>query len=239
MQENQNITRRNLVVLALVAFVLLVVALSLAIKYFVDNSSRVAVKNTRDINGLIDDNDYQKMKTSLHKLLEDKYGISKDTVVDATIRESSYNDRTNGNEGAISFLLDIDSLKLTYNVSIIHSSSSHFDISFGCPKLSASKYPETFCIATDNHSTIDAELDNKLPYRGYIDGISTYVIRHNVNVPKLTIEIYTLCGDTAARERALKDALTWIDGTGISSEFIPYEAPEKFCSDVDVTKIGS
>lgn len=229
--------RRKLTILAAIAFVLVVIAASAAMRFIIDNSSPITISNKNDIKGLLDDNDYQKMKTVLHKLLEDKYGIAPDAPVDATIRESSYTDKTNGVEGTISFLLDIDSLKLTYTASVVHSSTNNLDISFGCPKLSASKYPETFCIATDNYSTIDVELDKKLPYSGYIDEVFTFRIRHDVGVPKLTIEIYTLCGDDEAYNHALSEAKKWINSNGISADLIPYEAPKNYCLQFDERKV--
>lgn len=91
-------------------------------------------------------------------------GADIDKINDAVIRDGTYNEKENADGTiAISFLVDIDSLKQTYvvNTGWDSNKSELYDIVVDCPPLNQMKYKETVCYGA-YYNTYSPEL--YLPY---------------------------------------------------------------------------
>lgn len=97
-------------------------------------------------------------------------GLDKSIINDAVVRDGSYIetvDENNKNAKQVDFLVDIDSIKQTYKVTLAWSNNGNVTPVVDCPAYSDMKYKETFCKGayrnTDSFSLY-------FPYYVYKDG---------------------------------------------------------------------
>lgn len=87
----------------------------------------------------------------------------KSVINDGVVREGSYKENEDEQYHGAEFLLDIDSIKQTYAISIIWSDKEEVadSVYINCPPRSQSKYPESFCQGMYNNTN---SLELYLPY---------------------------------------------------------------------------
>ena len=92
--------------------------------------------------------------------------INQNILNDVTIREGTYEETELESSKIASFIIDIDSIKQTYKVSISWvtdpKSGLYDDVMIDCPPQSQMKYPETICYGMYNSTY---SLDLYLPYQ--------------------------------------------------------------------------
>lgn len=223
--------RKKIIILCCIAFVLVIVALSFLINNLLKGNEGVQISNAQNISGVIDNKDYSLVKKELVTMLKANYKID-NSDVKTSIRESSYKETDTGNKKTITFLMDVETVKATYNVWLIHDTSNDgaAGVTFTCADLDVTKYPDTFCIGTEFYSTIDVQLGKKLPHSGYIDGKYAYEISHEAYDPHLKVGITTLCGDQTAYDKAYAAAMDWIDQQGIDHSIYPITMVKDACT---------
>lgn len=152
--------------------------------------------------------------------------------VNATIRESTVKTYSpDGNGSTATFLLDIDSPKLTYQVTLDYDTDNFLLV---CPDISLVQDPNIFCIGTDKQSTIDANLAKHLPYSGETTSEIPFTISHDYdskNNPRLTIYA-SVCGDETLAQEVETEVKNWIRSKGIPNpDIIPLHFPHSYCND--------
>ena len=114
---------------------------------------------------------------------------SKSGTVDMSIRWSSF---VKQNDSYKYFLVDMDSLKQTYRVSLYGSEVAMVS----CPDISQSKYQDSFCSVPglDGENTTSKVFGNALPYQSTVEGIE-YRVQQRGNGSNLTVHIYDCPND--------------------------------------------
>lgn len=107
-------------------------------------------------------------ENSLWDLIEDRVGdVSENIIKDVVIRDGTYQETELDGGKSANFIIDIDSIKQTYTVSIgwatdPKSGDEIYDnVIINCPPRSEMKYPETICQGMYNSTY---SLDLYLPY---------------------------------------------------------------------------
>ncbi len=236
MENNRvDITRQRAIVLILgfVCFVFAIIALSLIIGQLTKDDPQVAIANENAIKkseiSSIDDHDYSMIKNQLRAILTQYYNFDENEEINAIIRESTYEEQGEGNKKTISFTLDVESVKVSYNVWMIQNSKEASEVTISCTSAKDAKYPETFCIGSEGHSSIDTNMASELPYRKIVDGEEIYNVRHEAYDPKLILSVFAKCDDEAAKASAKEDLMEWISTFGLNPEQVPIEYKNEAC----------
>ena len=236
MENNRvDVTRQRAIILVLgfICFTFIIVALSFIIGFFASDDPKVDISNEKTVqkseDTSINGHDYSMIKRQLRTLLTQSYNLDKNEEINAVIRESTYEEYGQENNKTISFMLDVENIKVTYNVWMVQNASEPSEVSISCTSAKDAKYPETFCIGTEGHSSIDTNLASELPYRKIVDGEEKYNVRHEVYDPKLILSVFAKCDDEAAKEAAKKEVKEWIATFGLDPEQVPMEYKKEAC----------
>lgn len=236
MENNRvDVTRQRAIILVLgfICFASIIVALSFIIGFFTSDDPKVDISNEKTVqkseDTSINGHDYSMIKHQLRTLLTQSYNLDKNEEINAVIRESTYEEYGQENNKTISFMLDVENVKVTYNVWMVQNASEPSEVSISCTSAKDAKYPETFCIGTEGHSSIDTNLASELPYRKIVGGEEKYNVRHEVYDPKLILSVFAKCDDEAAKEAAKKEVKEWIATFGLDPEQVPMEYKKEAC----------
>lgn len=196
----------------IILFIILCISIGVLI-YFLTRPPHITIQNYSISNSP------RSVKVRLEEFLyrfldEHEYNIKE--LNDVYIRESSYSKNEDDQLITESFLLDIDSLEITYQVD--YTWSSKVDVPDGiiinCPEIADSKYPKTKCVGMYNNSeemilrakyplitvlplTVDEYVNN---YSDHINYTITYSTTPDYST--VTILITDLTGDNY--ENAIK-----------------------------------
>lgn len=144
-----------------------------------------------------------------------------DNITDATIREGSVvatqESFSNGSTYyTLSFLVDIDSILQTYAASISwYNQPSNADdtLNLSCPKISESKYPDSYCQTFDSR---DQGIDLWLPHELTLDTGEKAVVKDTTieqNGKTLQIYLYS-CDDPNPPLKATEEVVkSWVEDT--------------------------
>lgn len=209
--EKKKIT---LLVLGVVAFILVIVVIAV-ISTFISSQHATTIVNQEAATAsgsTLTSSEYVAIGSALHSLVEENNGLAEDAEVTAAIREASYSEETTENGYKhVSFILDVDTISTTYYVSLTFSPEGEvLFANFGCTTPAVSKYPNTFCVGSENISSISATLSSSLPYTGYINGTKAYTLEHSGGATYLTLKVYTDCDDQATHDTAVAAAEAWV-----------------------------
>ena len=236
MEDNRvDVTRQRTIILIVgfICFAFVIVALSFIIGYFTSDDPKVAISNEKTVqkseDTSINGQDYSMIKKQLRTLLSQRYNLDENEEINAVIRESTYEEYGEENNKTISFTIDVENVKVTYNVWMVQNAKEPSEVSISCTSAKDAKYPETFCIGTEGHSSIDTNLASELPYRKIVDGEEVYNVRHEVYDPKLILSVFAKCDDDAAKESAKEDVKKWISTFKLDPEQVPIEYKKEAC----------
>ena len=212
----QNFEKKKIVLLILggVAFIAVIIAIA-AVSFFANNQHPTTIVNQEAAteNGVaLDSESFTTIGEDLHTLAEDTHEVAPEAKLTAAIREASYTETVNADGyRRIGFLLDVDDIQTTYYVTAtVDPSGEVFYLNFGCTSPEISKYPSTFCVGTDNISSIDTTLSDKLPYSEYQNGSLVYNLEHYGGATYLSLRVYTPCGDQPTHDAAVAAAQAWV-----------------------------
>lgn len=161
----QNLSKKQkigIIIVLQVVFIGLVVGV---VNWAMQPRENVAVTN-ENVTPIPDAN-WRGIKNELWDLIEQNVpGLDESVVDDATIREGTYEETFENDITTARFLLDIDSLKQTYAITVSWSDKVelHDAMQINCPPQSQMKYPETVCYGMYNNTY---SLDLYLPYAVY------------------------------------------------------------------------
>ena len=126
-------------------------------------------------------------KTLWDLISEQNNAIHESVINDVVIREGSYSETEHENGKSAEFIIDIDSIKQTYTVSIgwpksgDDNTTTYNDVVIDCPPQNQMKYPETICYGMYNNTY---SLDLYLPWQ--ID--SPYKDRYEYAGPEVHVD---------------------------------------------------
>ena len=165
---------------------------------------------------------WKNFQSTLWQLISDTVDtVSKSVIDDAVIREGTYKKIVNGGAQSVNFIVDIDSIKQTYAVSIGWSDNIALygpdNVSIECPPKQEMKYPETVCYGMYNNTY---SLDLYLPHAVYPEG-------YDVNSDEPVAPLYIIHGDESSKtidvevsmcdvEKYRKEALDYLNSLPIS-----------------------
>ena len=118
---------------------------------------------------------------------------------------------------------------MTYLASITHGVNNFYGVGLSCTKSDVAKWPETFCVGTNFHSSIDANIANLLPYREIENNELKYTIKHVNNQAKLEVGVEARCNDKKAEDEAIEKAKSLLTKYGISKDQIPVQVDHGVC----------
>lgn len=130
---------------------IIIVGITIAI-YFLTRPPRTTIENYNEISSAPNSAKVG-LEEQLYRFLNNRHENAND-LKDVYIRKESYQ-RTNDDQlNSEVFLIDIDSLKITYQISNTWSKGTPVPdgIIIDCPAISDSKYPETNCVGMYNNS---------------------------------------------------------------------------------------
>jgi hypothetical protein len=236
MNEEAIIKKRiKVFVLIFVAFVLVIVGLSLAIPKLTDENYKIDIVNKQEIkkDSVVDEKDFKRVQKELRRVLQEYYNTPENEAIEASVRESSYKETNysgkSDSQTEIEFLMDVENNKATYWVYIIHDSNAPYAISLNCANVKESKYPDTFCIGTNDNSSIDANLEDLFPYRKIENGKQIYKATHPTHSTGILLAVDANCDDETAKNAAVEDFKKIITERGMNTDGVVFSFDESNC----------
>ena len=156
------------VILQLIVIIILISVVSSTFQ----EKERVEIENEDTISSVVPKEYIESFKETLWELISNNVPNADRSVVDdIVVRDDSYEEIVEGKAKSVNFIIDIDSIKQTFMVSIGWSedsdSSPDNNIGISCPPKNKMKYPETVCYGMYNNTY---SLDLYLPHSVYPEG---------------------------------------------------------------------
>ena len=233
--NDNGVNRKKIIIfsLAVAVFILAIVFISLLIMNLTKKDPNVSLLNesTTKEEGVIDNKDIDFIKAQVRDLSKFLYNLDDKTEIVASIRESTYQEQPYGKDGKyIELVIDVDTTKASYRAAFEHNAANGKRVVFMCLPAKESKYPESFCMGSEGHSSIDSTLGDILPYRKYNGKNLLYKLGKRVDGSVgLNLEVWTTCEDNATREKALAEVKEVIRNTGLDPEQVPLAVDETTC----------
>lgn len=191
-----NLSRNQKIVIVLVLQIFVILSIVVLLQnVFNSEKDHMVDASANNVNTAIAEDVPNDLEVSFEKTLWNVLSMNVDGLdenkVDYTVREGSYEFNDSDGASSATFLVDIDSLKQTYAVSIAWSGDNRKgsmppDILINCPPLNQMKYPETVCQGMYNNTY---SMDLYFPYDGYdADGNTVWIIEGDDATKTITIE---------------------------------------------------
>jgi hypothetical protein len=164
----QNLTKNQKIGIAVFLQIIVIVVIVACVQWAIRPETHVEVINENDT--AIPDDKWAGVKSEVWYLVKNNVAdVSQSAIDDAVIREGTYEETTNNDITTATFLLDIDSLKQTYAITVSWSDKETLSdyVKVDCPPQSEMKYPETVCYGMYNNTY---SLSLYLPYGVSPDG---------------------------------------------------------------------
>ena len=208
----QNLSKAQKVGVVLSAQIIVIILMISMVHIFIQPKNHINIANENDFGLQIPNKNITMFKNELWSVIS-KNAKDVDTSVlnDVVIRQDSYQETETEVSHEANFIVDIDSIKQTYKVTISWAidpkSGLYDDVVVDCPPQSAMKYSETICYGMYNNTySLDLYLPYEVssPYAGeydiaapdiYIDGDEFY---HTITVT------LTPCNTEENKQKALK-----------------------------------
>ena len=179
--------KKNIIIGISVA-VLVIVGISVGVIFYQNYIHRTEVVKIENLPTEIPDELSESLETKLKNLLKNSFDAPDDAIISANMREGTYNKDEDGGLTSVSFLVDIDEYKQTYEIMIGWSDVKIVPdpILISCPAKRLMKYPEIKCEAMYGSSQDIENVENnpiydKLPIVvDYFDYYSRKAIRYEV-----------------------------------------------------------
>ena len=158
----QNLSKNQKIGIAVILQIIVIVFVIVCVKWATAPQPHVDVVNENET--AIPDDRWTGIKNEVWYLIQNNVpNVTRSDVDDAVIREGTYEESTENDITTATFLLDIDSLKQTYFVTVSWSDKvALYDyMTVDCPPQSEMKYPDTVCYGMYNNTY---SLDLYLPY---------------------------------------------------------------------------
>ena len=211
----QNLSRNQKIGLAVVFEVIFVVVVVALVNLALQPELNVAVTNEKETP--IPEQQWEGVKKEVWHLVEDNVeNATRANIDDAEIRDGTYEETTENNITTAQFLLDIDSIRQTYAVTVSWSDAVelHDYVAIDCPPVEKMKYEDAVCYGMYNNTY---SLDLYLPYikKGEVQNpeepnAPLYMITGSEN--DKTIDVMVSVCDV---EKYKKEAMDYLESTPI------------------------
>lgn len=183
-----NLKRRNNLIIGIGIAVLAIIGISIGVLLYRNHVHRTEIVEIENFSSEVPSELSESLEIKLKNLLKNNFNAPDDAIISAKMREGTYSRDESDDLTSVSFLVDIDEYKQTYEVMIGWSDKKVVSdpILISCPVKRLMKYPEANCIAMYNDSQ---DLENieknpiyeKLPIIvDYFDYYSRKGIRYEV-----------------------------------------------------------
>lgn len=192
----QNLTKQQKIGILIAAQILFIILIIVVVNMIFQPRSHVKIENNELISN-VPSSEQNYFKQQLWNVVSSQYpDVDRSVIDDAVIRENSITKDFDEDSKIHStkFIVDIDSLELTYNVTIQWSNGEQLPdtVMISCPPMNDMKYPNTVC-----HGMYDSTYSFYLyfPYDGYKDPDSEDYV------------IYTIDGDEQAKTITIESSV--------------------------------
>lgn len=226
--------RKMMLILFSVAFILIIIVAGVVISIINNDDFGVIAKNEDSLKSenkdmTLDSGDMKALREQIRNIS----GLPEDEEIVIAFREGSYKEHyvngTSESSTQIEVLIDVENTKRTYLASITHGVNNFYGIGLSCTDAETAKWPETFCVGTNFHSSIDTNIADILPYREIENGELKFSIKHVDNQAKLEVGVEARCDDKDAENKAIKKAKSLLSKYGISEDQIPVQVDTGVC----------
>ncbi|MBR3365753.1 hypothetical protein IKG48_01380 [Candidatus Saccharibacteria bacterium] len=213
MEANNTFYRKRRLYLTLIIIsVIFFISIPIII-FLLTKKPTVTISNLTEIKTTsIEKPDEQRIENSLLTVLSYLDNLNGINIDDAYIRPESYEEKTTDGITEISFLVDIDSQKITYRVNLYTSkdnSNYSEDVVITCPNYNETKYPKTPCYGMEGDSTTPVPY---FPYENTIEGHPFSVnLRYDFyDSPTLEITFLDYCPNSELIEKVENTIYDWV-----------------------------
>lgn len=161
----QNLSKNQKIGIAIIMQVIIVIVIVVCVKWAISPQPHVEIVNRNETS--IPDDRWQGIKNEIWYLIQNNVSnVTRSDIDDAVIRDGTYEEITENEITTATFLLDIDSIKQTYYITVSWSDTvTIYDyMTVNCPPQNEMKYPDTVCYGMYNDTY---SLDLYLPYAVY------------------------------------------------------------------------
>ncbi len=208
----QNADVKAKVVIVVPIVIVLVIAIWSVIRLIPEAQmdKRVTVTNYSDENVSVPRGYQQYISERIGDILRKNTMLSETEIADGAIREGTYNESTDNNIMTASFIVDVESVKQSFDVKVIWPKGKDIgddpNVTITCPYYTDVIYTDTKCQVT----TPENQLKRYLPHYDYIDDI-----KYAVNYQRYTDQMYlrieiSACGDANLQKSAINETKNWL-----------------------------
>lgn len=161
----QNLSKNQKIGIAIIMQVIIIIVIVVCVKWAISPQPHVEIVNRNETS--IPDDRWQGIKNEIWYLIQNNVSnVTRSDIDDAVIRDGTYEEITENEITTATFLLDIDSIKQTYYITVSWSDTvTIYDyMTVNCPPQNEMKYPDTVCYGMYNDTY---SLDLYLPYAVY------------------------------------------------------------------------
>lgn len=226
-----NLSKTQKIVVAVLLQTIVIVILVLLVKSFTAERPHVEIETSSlsgtdmpdEVRNFVEENIWSIISSNVE-------GVTKNDIKDASIREGTYEEVENDDGSvAVSFIVDIDSLKQSYTVSTGWKKDRRemLETVVDCPPIDLMKYPDTVCRGA-YHNTYSLGL--YLPHGDYSveQDEPSFIYSIDGNERTKTLNIMVSCDV----DRAKKEAWSYLDSLPI--DFSDYTINYDVTTDVDM-----
>lgn len=121
-----------------------------------------------------------------------------------------------------------------------HDSGDDGYIALNCTDSTHAKYPEIFCVGSDNYSSIDANMTRLLPYYYTARDDLDFSITHKAYSTNLDLFVESDCDMIdEAKSFAIEKTKDRVSSTGLDPEQVPINTEVGECSVFESQKSGA
>ena len=211
----QNLSKNQKIGIAVILQVIVIAFIIACVKWATAPQPHVEVVNENETS--IPDDRWRGIKNEIWYLVQNNVpNVTQSDIDDAVIREGTYEETTENEITTATFLLDIDSIKQTYYITVSWSDAvALYDyMTVDCPPQNEMKYPDTVCYGMYNNTY---SLDLYLPYAVYpgtsdddVPAAPNYYISGDENTK--TIDVMVSVCDA---EKYKQEAMDYLNSTPI------------------------
>lgn len=229
MENNTNFNKTKIILgLGFLTLILICSALWLFAKRQ-DRPNTQIVNPDHSTDMLLGAEEIARIENSASAMVRYNYSLPKDKQIAVFVRPSSLRKESKAGNNFVSFVIDIDEYKLSYTGRVEIGRPS--DIFLYCAPRTVSKYPDSYCMGYDHHSTIDLELAKYLPFVGRTEAGKQFgVFEGHDATGKGYLGVSSYACDQDSQDKALAAAKAWVKSKNLKPEIFPFKVFPGVCN---------
>lgn len=218
---------RRMVIVGIAALFLILITIIIIV--IINNSKpsydTISITNFSELPTTPPEDNVYSLKRRLYGILSDHFSLDHiSKPIEATIRPESSMSGTQDGINRITFILDVDQLQQSYNVSLVWSNSAEIyeDTFLECTRRDESKYPDVLCYGTYYNSD-SPEL--YLPYDGKTPSRSAFTasFSHTDSLGNDHISVLLhSCDDPDLKSEAVSATKDYLESSGFDPDKFIY-----------------